>query len=608
MNWLLPALGGAICVALIAAGVWLYQTRVHAPADVPIAASPPPASKIAEALVPEAVPFIADSERASIRNIYLSAPDHKALAVSTRLGFSTGQKDEETAKTAALEACKRVSGALASNCQLYAVGNAVVYKGGRPPVPPEPWLLRDPAIEKPFAAKDVPLVRDLDRTWLEKNVVPGGKPKAVAIGSGRTSSFWGQSSTDEAVRRSLERCGFLTGAACMIVAVDDVFVVPIPTTMEATGVFRASDALTIAPDAREAVARRLANATNGWNAVAVGASGRAGLMLKAANEQGAIDGAMADCGKQDRGCHVIAIGPFTVQPIDPSKQGKVTAEQPPQPKGPVDALVPETVPFIADRDRALIRSTYLSAPDYKALAISDTRIGFISDQKDEESAKAAALEACKRVSGSAANNCILYAVGNGIVFKGGRPPIPPEPWVVRDSATERPFASQGVPLLRDRERTWLEKNFSSARKPRAAAITHGRTVIYVGQSSAEEAARRALERCGFLSGAPCMIIAIDDVFVVPIPTTMKVIGFFHASNTTIAPEAREGVARRLGNGAGGWNAVAVGATGRPGLMLKAANEQDAIDGALADCGKQDRACRVIAIGPFSVEPSDPVRN
>lgn len=36
-------------------------------------------------------------------------------------------------------------------------------------------------------------------------------------------------------------------------------------------------------------------------------------------------------------------------------------------------------------------------------------------------------------------------------------------------------------------------------------------------------------------------------------------------------------------------------------MVKAANEQAVIDGALADCARQDRACRVIAIGPFAVE-------
>jgi hypothetical protein len=101
----------------------------------------------------------------------------------------------------------------------------------------------------------------------------------------------------------------------------------------------------------------------------------------------------------------------------------------------------------------------------------------------------------------------------------------------------------------------------------------------------------------------CVVVAVDDSFVVPIPAAMKVIGLFHAArNDTIAPDARDDVAHRLGNSTSGWNAVAVGATGRPGLMLKAASEQQAIDGALGDCGRQDRGCRVIALGPFAVEP------
>jgi hypothetical protein len=33
-----------------------------------------------------------------------------------------------------------------------------------------------------------------------------------------------------------------------------------------------------------------------------------------------------------------------------------------------------------------------------------------------------------------------------------------------------------------------------------------------------------------------------------------------------------------------------------------ANEHDAVEGAPADCSRQDRACRLIAIGPFGVEP------
>jgi adenylate cyclase len=54
----------------------------------------------------------------------------------------------------------------------------------------------------------------------------------------------------------------------------------------------------------------------GWNAVAVGTSGRAGLGLKAADEQSAVNAALADCAKRDSDCHVIAIGPFTVGPIN----------------------------------------------------------------------------------------------------------------------------------------------------------------------------------------------------------------------------------------------------------------------------------------------------
>jgi hypothetical protein len=44
------------------------------------------------------VPFIADRTRAIIRNTYLPADDHKALAISlTRIGLATGQADDDTA-------------------------------------------------------------------------------------------------------------------------------------------------------------------------------------------------------------------------------------------------------------------------------------------------------------------------------------------------------------------------------------------------------------------------------------------------------------------------------------------------------------------------------
>src|ERR1700675_1839486 len=100
-----------------------------------------------------------------------------------------------------------------------------------------------------------------------------------------------------------------------------------------------------------------------------------------------------------------------------------------------------------------------------------------------------------------------------------------------------------------------------------------------------------------------MIVVVADSFLVPIPATMKIVGFFRADNNAmLAPEVRDDVARRIGNATSGWNAVAVGSGGPPGLMLKAANERDAIDGAFRGCSKQDYNCPVKAIGPFFVEP------
>ena len=70
----------------------------------------------------------------------------------------------------------------------------------------------------------------------------------------------------------------------------------------------------IARDARNDVANKLASASSGWNVVAVGTAGRPGLGLKATNEANAVSDALADCAKHDSDCHVIAVGPFTVQP------------------------------------------------------------------------------------------------------------------------------------------------------------------------------------------------------------------------------------------------------------------------------------------------------
>lgn len=321
-SWFLPAIGGVVCVALLFGGAWLYQNRASKPIPVPNnpsqSSEAKPEPRKAELLVPEMVPFISDHDRATIRNTYMPADDHKALAISpAQIGFISGQADDDAAKAAALGNCRQATDASGRKdlpCALYALGNTVVYTGGHPPLPPEPWFVANTLVERPFDATNVPLLGDRDKTTFASGYGRGAKSKALALSSaGAGSSIVGASSTEEAIRRALEWCG-RHGAPCMIVAIDDRFVVPIPTTMKATGFFQANTNALILPEMRTDVARRLGNVTTGWSAVTVGNGGNPGLALGALSEQAAIDGALANCGTHDRNCRVIAIGPFLVEP------------------------------------------------------------------------------------------------------------------------------------------------------------------------------------------------------------------------------------------------------------------------------------------------------
>lgn len=358
-NWMWPAAVTLVSLAAIGAGGLLYFTKletqavkvatpainvspvpsaaptpVAAPSPAPTAA-PAPASKAATFSPPPApspppidstekfaaanVPFISDKARTSLASEYVGATSFKAVSLNTG-GFSasvTAQPSEEAARTAAVEQCQKRADAAQSprKCELYAVGDTVVYAHGKPPVPPQPWVRHDTATEQPFAAKDVPLTHDAGKTRIENIYVPGRKAKTIALGPGGVFYFFtGMDSVDEAVRRALESCGAVAGVPCMIVALNENFVVPIPTTMKVTGFFKAAGNAVIAPDARDDVARKVADATSGWNAIAVGTAGRPGLGLKAATEQAAVNAALADCVKRDGDCHVIAIGPFSVGP------------------------------------------------------------------------------------------------------------------------------------------------------------------------------------------------------------------------------------------------------------------------------------------------------
>jgi adenylate cyclase len=348
-NWMWPVAVTVVSLAAIGVGGFLYFTKletlapskVAAPTSVPSspalpAAAPTPASAATAAMVPPpspsppmvvssekfaaaSIPFISDKVRASLASDYAPAADFKAFSLNIGgfNAFVTAQPSEEAAKSAAVEQCQKRADAAQSprKCELYAVGDTVVYAHGRPPMPPLPWIRHDAATEQTFVAKNVPLTRDGGKVRLENVYAPARKNKALAVGPGGALFFlFALDSVEEAVRRALESCGGIAGAPCMLVALNDNFVVPIPSTLKVTGFFKAAGNTLISADARDDVARRLADAQNGWSAVAVGAAGRPGLGLKAADEQAAVNGALAECVKRDSNCQVIAVGPFSVEP------------------------------------------------------------------------------------------------------------------------------------------------------------------------------------------------------------------------------------------------------------------------------------------------------
>jgi adenylate cyclase len=293
------------------------------PAALPAAAAavPPSAapSVAGDRFAADGVPFVADRARLFLANEYANATDYKAVAlnISGVVSSVSSQPSEEIAKSAALDQCQKRADTseVKRPCEVYAVGDKVVYPHGRPPVPALPWIRRDSLIERPFATKDVPMLREAAKARLETAFAPARKSKSLAIGpAGQFYFNVGLETVQESVRRSLELCGAAVGVPCMLVAVDDVFVVPVPTLMRAIGFFHPAADSSIPADARDDVVRRLAEAPTGWSAVAVGSAGRPGLGLKATNEQDAINGAIAECAKRDGSCRVIAIGPFTVAP------------------------------------------------------------------------------------------------------------------------------------------------------------------------------------------------------------------------------------------------------------------------------------------------------
>src|SRR5579863_4464537 len=180
-NWLWPAVVMVVCLAAIGVGGFLYFTKLEiqenskasvaanmSPAApkpmMPKAAatpmmSPTPMSPTSMAAMPakpmpssspampsdekfaaETVPFVPDRARQRFASEYVSAPGAKALALTIGgiNAFVANQPNEEAARNSALEQCQKNADTIQQQqrkCEIYAVGDMVVYPHGRPPLP-----------------------------------------------------------------------------------------------------------------------------------------------------------------------------------------------------------------------------------------------------------------------------------------------------------------------------------------------------------------------------------------------------------------------------------------------------------------------------------------
>lgn len=83
------------------------------------------------------------------------------------------------------------------------------------------------------------------------------------------------------------------------------------------------------------------------------------------------------------------------------------------------------------------------------------------------------------------------------------PPMPAQRWLLHDALTERAFASNDFPMLRQQAKARLESVYVPAARPRVVALgVGGQYFMVFGAPNADEASRRAPESCGAVAAPP----------------------------------------------------------------------------------------------------------
>jgi class 3 adenylate cyclase len=285
-----------------------------------------------------------------------------------------------------------------------------------------------------------------------------------------------------------------------------------------------------------------------------------------------------------------------------------TPAAPPPAAGP-RPFIPAEVPFLPDfRRRAL--ENYAADEGSKALAISIRGIIAMATRRvDVETARRVALEECDKIVLREVpvfrdyDRCMIYAVGNDVVWSFRPPPTPPFPYV----PSKRPsppiaFDPTTAPLLNVPARERLAEHYLKAVHSRALVLGRNHFDWWTSSNNDDDAIRRNVQICGHLTGRPCVVYALNNDALVQTPTMMRPVNILTPTDIgNLDPNQHEAVMRYLI--ANDWRAIAASSAGRLGIASDRASEQDAVAAARQACAQAGGTdCTVVAIGPFLVEP------
>jgi hypothetical protein len=265
-------------------------------------------------------------------------------------------------------------------------------------------------------------------------------------------------------------------------------------------------------------------------------------------------------------------------------------------------LVPKEIPFIPRPAQEAIERLYLPQPDPKALAIAFATYGMSTNAPDEDTAKSLAMSQCEQRA-LLAKRCVLFAVGNTIVWDRPAPRIASEGPLATRIVKIGSVGPDSVPFVYDDTRRKVLDDYVKITRPKALAVGPRGALDFASGSNSDDVIRRALQICADRAQGACLLVAVGDDAVTRVPQLMRPRGLLDIDGSEdLAPALRQKLVSMSVQNA--WYALARGAGGAFGVGSSETGEQEAIDAALA-AGKANGTgvgCAIWAVGPFLVGP------